>query len=204
MHRFLFIFLAVSILLALPASGRAASEQALKLRASNGLSELTPPEAFLAGNFVADEIEPRYIFGKVQDFVKSRSCPAAWLIEAGEKMRLQARGQQPGPFEYTLYLEEDCPGKVVYYVFVDRSQAPEAQWLEWRRQFHGKSKTEPQYGAVKAALEEATKNGFPVNGELRFIETGGELQVEKPEAVLTGQAKFQPIYDLKEGKAVAR
>ena len=203
MHRFLFILLAISILQAFPASGRAGSEQALKLRASNGLSELKPPEAFLAGNFIADEIEPRYIFGKVQDFVKSRTCPIAWLIEEGEKTRLQAHGQQAGPFEYTLYLEEDCPGKVVYYVFVDRSQAPEAQWLEWRKQFH-KSKADLQYGAVKAALEEAAKNGFQVNGELRFIETGGELQMEKPEAVLTGQAKFQPIYDLKEGKAVAR
>ena len=72
---------------------------------------------------MADEVDPGYIFGKVKDFVQSRSCPTNWLIEEGERKRIEARGTQSGPFEYTLYLEEDCPGKVVYYVFVDRSQA---------------------------------------------------------------------------------
>ena len=100
-------------------------------------------------------------------------------------------------------MEEDCPGKVAYYVFVDRSQANATQWMEWRRQFH-KSKAEPQYGAVKTTLEQAAQNGFPVDGELRFIEIEGDLLVRKPEDILTGELKFQPIYDLKQGKPLAR
>ncbi len=204
MRRFCFMILGASILLAFFGVAWAASEQAMKLRGQHGLSAFTPPESFLGGNFVADEVEPGYIFGKVKDFVKSRSCPTNWLIEEGERKRIEARGAQSGPFEYTLYLEEDCPGKVAYYVFVDRSQANAAQWMEWRKQFHGKSKTEPQYGAVKAALEQAAQNGFPVDGELRFVEIQGELLVKKAEDVLTSELKFQPVYDLKQGKAVTR
>jgi hypothetical protein len=204
MRRLGSMLLGASLLLALFGTAGAASEQAMKLRGKNGLSAFTPPEGFLAGNFVADEIEPGYIFGKVKDFVKSRSCPTSWLIEDGEKKRIETRDQQSGPVEYTLYLEEDCPGKVTYYVFVDRSQANLAQWMEWRKKFHGKSKTEPQYAPVKAVLEQAVQNGFPVDGELRFVEVEGALQLKKPEDILTGELKFQPIYDLKQGKAVPR
>ena len=153
---------------------------------------------------MADEVEPAFVFGKVRDFVKSRSCPTTWLIEEGEKKRIEARDSQSGPVEYTLYLEEDCPGKVVYYVFVDRSHADIAQWMQWRQKFHGKSKTEPQYGAAKFSLEQPAQNGFPVEAELRFMEINGDLSLKKPEEVMVGELKFQPIYDLKQGKAVAR
>jgi hypothetical protein len=68
----------------------AASEQAMKLRGTNGLSPYAPSEGFLAGNFVADEVEPGFVFGKVRDFVAARSCPAAWLIEEGESKRIEA------------------------------------------------------------------------------------------------------------------
>jgi hypothetical protein len=204
MRRLCSMLLGVSLLLAIFGIVWAASEQAIKLRGKNGLSAYTPPDGFLSGNFVADEIEPGYIFGRLKDFVISRSCPTSWLIEDGEKKRLETRDQQAGPIEYTLYLEEDCPGKVAYYVFVDRSQANLAQWMEWRKKFHGKSKTEPQYAPVKAVLEQAVQNGFPVDGELRFVEVEGALQLKKPEDILTGELKFQPIYDLKQGKAVPR
>jgi len=181
----------------------AASEQAMKLRTRSDLSEFTPPAAFLNGNFVADEVEPAYIFGKVSDFVKTRSCPAAWLIDGGERDRLQKQGQQSGPFEYTLYLEEDCPDKIVHYVFIDRSQADSAQWMEWRKQFH-KSKADMLYSAVKADLEKAAQNGVGVAGELRFVEINGDLSVKRPEDYLTADLKTKPIYDLKQGKAVAQ
>jgi hypothetical protein len=197
------ILLGLALLLALEGVTGAASEQAMRLRGKNALSEYSPPEAFLAGNFVADEVEPAYIFGKVEDFVRTRTCPTSWLIEAGERKRLESRQPESGPVEYTLYLEEDCPGKVVYYVFVDRSQANTTQWLEWRRQFH-KSKTDPQYGAAKLSLEQATQNGCPVDGELRFVEVEGDLLLKKPEEVLIGELKFSPIYDLKACKAVAK
>jgi len=204
MRRFCSVLLGFLIVLALSASTWAASEQAVKLRGKSALSEYTPPEAFLSGNFVADEVEPVCVFGKVKDFVKSRSCTTTWLIEEGEKKRIEARGQQSGPIEYTMYLEDDCPGKVAYYVFVDRSQAKGAEWMQWRQQFHGKNKTEPQYGAVKAGLEQAAQNGFPVDAELRFIEINGDLSLKKPEDILIGELKVQPIYDLKQGKAIAR
>lgn len=193
---------AVSILLALCGAAGAASEQAMKLRSQNGLSEYAPPEAFLAGNFLADETDPAYIFGKVRDFAKSLSCPATWLIEESERKRIEAQGQQSGPIEYSIYLEADCPGKVAYYVFVDRS-FNSAQWLEWRRQFH-KSKAEPHYGAAKAGLEQAAQKGFVVDGELRFIALNGDLLLKRPEDVLAGELKFQPIYDLKRNQALTK
>jgi len=182
----------------------AASEEALKLRSRNALIGFPPAEAFLSGNFVADEIEPGFIFGKVADFVKSRSCPTTWLIEEGEKRRIEGKDRQASPLEYSVYLEEDCPGRVTYYVFVDRSHHDMAQWMQWRQQFHGRSKAEPQYAAAKSGLEQAAQNGFPVNAELRFLEVNGELSLKKPEEFLMGELKFQPVYDLKQGKAVSR
>lgn len=203
MRRLCLMGLGLSLALALPAATWGASEQAVKLRNQSTLTEYSPPETFLSGNFVADEIEPGYVFGKVKDFVKSLSCTTAWLIEEGEKKRIEGKQSQSGPFEYSLYLEEDCPGKVGHYVFVDRSQAGVAQWMQWRQQFH-KSKVEPQYGAAKNSLEQAAKNGFPVDAELRFIEFNGELSLGKPEEILMDELKFQPVYDLKQGKAFAR
>jgi len=197
------VLVGLSLLLAITGVPWAASERAMNLRGKNALSDYSPPESFLTGNFVADEVEPSYIFGKVRDFVRSRSCPTTWLIEEGERTRIERREQQSGPLEYTLYLEEDCPGKIVYYVFVDRSQANLTQWMEWRKQFH-KSKTEPHYGAAKISLEQASQSGFPVAAELRFVEIGGELLLKRPEEVLIGDLGFPPTYDLKARKAVAK
>jgi len=180
----------------------AASEPAMKLRSQNSLSEFAPPEVFLAGNFLADETDPAYIFGKVGDFVKSLACPATWLIEESERKRIEARGQQSGPVEYSIYLEADCPGKLTYYIFVDRS-FNSAQWLEWRRQFH-KSKAEPHYEVVRASLEQAAQRGFVVDGELRFVALNGDLLLKRPEEILTGELKFQPIYDLKKNQALTK
>ncbi len=203
MRRRCSMLLGFSLVLALAAVSWAASEQAMRLRVGSSLSEYSPPETFLSGNFVADEIEPAYIFGKVRDFVKSRSCATAWLIEEGERKRVAAWDKQSGPMEYTLYLEEDCPGKVTFYVFVDRSQANVAQWMQWRQQFH-KSKADPQYGAARVGFEQAAANGFPVDAEMRFLAINGDLSLQKPEDILLGELKFRPIYDLKQGKAVTR
>jgi hypothetical protein len=180
----------------------AASEPAMKLRSQNGLSEFAPPEAFLAGNFLADETEPAFIFGKVRDFSKSLSCPATWLIEEGERKRIEAVGQSSGPVEYSIYLETDCPGKVTYYIFVDRS-INSAQWLEWRRQFH-KNKADPHYKEAKTSLDQAAQKGFAVDAELRFVALNGDLLLKRPEDVLAGELKFQPIYDLKKNQALTK
>jgi hypothetical protein len=196
------LLLIISVIVA-PLSCWGASAGAVKLRALNGLSEFVPPESFPDGNFIADEINPQYVFGKIGDFRKSRSCPTAWLIEDGQRERLKNRQDLSGPFEYTLYLEEDCPGKVVYYVFIDRSQSKAGQGLEWRRVFH-KSKTEEEYGAAGAALEQAAGKGFPVVAELRFVEVGGELILKKNEDFLRGDLKVKPLYDLKRGSAAGK
>jgi hypothetical protein len=180
----------------------AASEQAMKLRSQNCLSEFAPPEAFLSGNFLADETELAFIFGKVRDFTKSLVCPATWLIEEGERKRIESRGQSSDPVEYSIYLEADCPGKLTYYIFVDRS-FNSAQWLEWRRQFH-KTKADPHYGAVKAGLEQAAQKGFVVDGELRFVALNGDLLLMRPEDILTDELKFQPIYDLRKNQALSK
>ncbi len=203
MRRLYFVFLSVALVAACFGTALAASEQAMKLRGGSGLVAYTPPETFLSGNFVADEDNPGFVFGKVRDFVKSRSCPVAWLIEEGELKRIEGRDQQSGPVEYTLYLEEDCPGKVVHYVFVDRSQANTSQWMEWRKQFH-KNKVDQQYGAAKARLDQAAQNGFSVDGELRFLEVNGDLALKKPEEILIGELKFKPIYDIGQGKAISK
>ena len=203
MRRLRSIVWSVSFLLVFCGAAAAASEQAMKLRGQNGLSEFAPPEAFLSGNFLADETDPAYIFGKVKDFAKSLTCPATWLIEEGERKRIEARGQSSDPVEYSIYLEADCPDKVTYYVFVDRS-FNSAQWLEWRRKFHGKSKTDLHYEAARASLDQAARNGFVVDGELRFVALNGDLLLKRPEDVLIGELKFHPIYDLKKNQALTK
>jgi hypothetical protein len=182
--------------------GGGVSEQAMKLRSQNSLSEYAPPEAFLSGNFLADETDPAFIFGKVRDFAKSLSCPTTWLIEESERKRIEARGQQSGPIEYSIYLEADCAAQVTYYIFVDRS-FNSAQWLEWRRPFH-RTKADPHYKEAKARLDQAAQNGFTVDGELRFIALNGDLLLKRPEDVLVGELKFQPIYDLKKNQALTK
>ena len=119
----------------------------------------------------------------------SLKCPTAWLIEADQKNRPD---RHP---EFTVYLEEDCPGKVVYYVFIDQSNLTPKQWIEWREKFH-KSKTEPEFGSTKSKLDKACDAGCGVGAELRFIQKNGELQTTSPETVLRRDLKFAPIYDL--------
>ena len=202
MRRYGCMLLGAAMVLAICGAAVAASEQAMKLRSQNSLSEFAPPEAFLAGNFLADETEPAFIFGKVRDFTKSLACPATWLIEEGERKRIEARSQSSDPVEYSIYLEADCPGKVTYYIFVDRS-FNSAQWLEWRRQFH-KTKADPHYKEAKTSLDQAAQNGFVVDGELRFVALNGDLLLKRPEDILAGELKFQPIYDLRKNQALSK
>ncbi len=117
--RLLPIFLGFLLLLGTSFTALAAGPQAMALRQANGLTVFTPPEKFLGGNFVADEMNPAFIFGPVKSFVSTRKCPTTWLIEAGAKNTKAKPGSPGEPAEYTLYLEEDCPDNVVYYVFID-------------------------------------------------------------------------------------
>ena len=198
------MFLGVLLLLGNSSAALATSQKAMALREANGLTVFTPPEKFLAGNFVADEMNPAFIFGPVNSFVSSRKCPTTWLIETGAK-NIPAKAGSPGqPAEYTLYLEEDCPDKVVYYVFIDQSGPTPQQWIDYRRQFHGQSKTEPEFGLTKSKLEQACQDGCGVGAELRFIQENGKLLRQSPEKFLLQELKFAPIYDLNQRKKISQ
>jgi hypothetical protein len=182
----------------------AASQKAEELRKANALTEFSPPDAFLAGYFLADEMEPSALFGPVADFVKSLKCPTTWLIEEGDKARIAIPANSGTPMEYSLYLEADRPEGVTYYVFVDQSALTPQQWIEWRKQFH-KSKAEGEYGATKDRLEKAVAEGMKIGGELRFILKNGELSSGKtPEAVLRDDLAFAPSFDLKQGVKLSK
>jgi hypothetical protein len=201
MMRLLPLLLGVILLVGNGSGAWAASPKAMSLRQANGLTAFTPPAKFLAGNFVADEMNPSVIFGPVKDFAASLKCPTAWLIEAGDKNRLAGQGSTP--MEYTVYLEEDCPDQVVYYVFIDQSGLTPQQWIEWRAKFHG-TKAEPEYSSTKSKLDRACKAGCGVGAELRFIQKNGELVDQSPEAVLRGDLHYPPIYDLNRQKKISR
>jgi hypothetical protein len=198
------IFLGLLLVIGMNSTALAASPKATALRQASGLTAFTPPETFLSGNFVAEEMNPAYIFGPVKSFVGSRKCPTTWLIEKGVKDTLEQPGEAGKPAEYTLILEEDCPGKVLYYVFVNQGGLTPQQWLDYRAKFHGKTKTEPEFGSTKARLEQACQNGCGVVAELRFIQKNGELLHRSPEKYLRQELKFTPIYDLNQQKKISR
>src|SRR5665647_314933 len=105
MMRLLALFLGFILLVGHGTTAFAASAKATALRQANALTAFTPPEKFLAGNFVADEMNPGFIFGPVQAFAASRQCTTTWLIESGDKNRPAGPGTPDAIAEYTLYLE---------------------------------------------------------------------------------------------------
>ena len=203
MMRLLPIFLGFLLVVSNGSGVWAASQKATALRQANLLVAFTPPEKFLAGNFVADEMNPGFIFGTVKAFAASRKCAMAWLIEEGAKNRPAGQGSPDKLAEYTIYLEEDCPDRVVYYVFIDQSGLTPQQWIEWREKFH-KSKAEPQFGSTKSKLDQACTAGCGVGAEMRFLMKDGELMTKPLEEVLRVDLKFAPIYDLNRQKKIAQ
>ena len=184
------------------ANAWAASAKAMALRQANGLVAFTPTDKFLSANFVADETNPAFVFGPVKAFAASRKCPTTWLYEGDRKPPAEATGKAM-PMEYTVYLEEDCPNKVIYYVFIDQSDLTPQQWIEWRQRFH-KSKTEEEYGQTKSKLEKACAAGCGFNAELRFIQINGQLLNKSPEKYLQTDRKFAPLYDLNLQKKLSK
>ncbi|MFZ5449811.1 MAG: hypothetical protein ACOZFS_14370 [Thermodesulfobacteriota bacterium] len=203
MKRMVPVVLGFLLVVGAVSEGLAASAKAIALRQAQGLTEFTPPEKFLFGNFVADEMNPNVIFGPIQGFVSTRKCPTTWLIEAGQKARLPGQGSQDMPQEYTVYLEEDCADKIVYYVFIDQSALTPQQWIEWREKFH-KSKAGEQFATAKSKLEQACTAGCGVGAELRFVQENGELAAKSPEEILLLDLKFAPIYDLNQQQKVSK
>ena len=184
------------------ANAWAASAKAMALRQANGLVAFTPTDKFLSANFVADETNPAFVFGPVKAFAASRKCPTTWLYEGDRKPPEKSAGKAI-PMEYTIYLEEDCPNKVIYYVFIDQSDLTPQQWIEWRQRFH-KSKTEEEYGQTKSKLEKACAAGCGFNAELRFIQINGQLLNKSPEKYLQTDRKFAPLYDLNLQKKLSK
>ena len=86
--------------------------------------------------------------------------PTTWLIEAGDKNQPAGPGGPDKLVEYTLYLEEDCPDKVVYYVFIDQSGLTPQQWIEWR------GKIPQEQGGAGIWLDQI-QTGYSLRGGLR-------------------------------------
>ncbi len=182
------------------------SPAALALRKEGGLLPQAPLPAVPGSYFVADEATPGFIFGPVEAYVTSRSCPTAWLMETGEKERLDrhlAAAGQSAPFEYSLVLEEDCPGRVTHATFVFLSAVDAKGWEQWRQQFH-KSKTEGYYGAARDRLQKAAAEGVAVGGELRFLSVNGELLPRRMEDVLQAEGRCPPVFDLVNGRRLGK
>jgi hypothetical protein len=200
------IFLGFLLLVGNSSKVLAASQRATALRQTNGLTVFTPPEKFLAGNFVADEMTPAFIFGPVKSFVSSRKYPTTWLIEDDAKNTQDKPSSRGQPAKHSLYLEEDCPDKVFYYVFIDQSGLPPPQLIDYwcHRQCHSQSKTEPEYDVFKSKLERAFQDGCGVGVALRFIQKDGELWTNSLEQFLLQDLKFAPIYDINHRKKVSQ
>ena len=176
-----------------------AAESAQTFRQKNGLLAYAPPVWFLEGYFIAREKNPGYIFGTVQDFVKTLGATTTWLIEDLELERLEvasAEGKNP---EYSLYLEAVSPQHTEYWVFVVLPHESAQAWFDARRAYHGR-KAEGYYGKTQSELEHALSQGIKIKAELRFLIEKGDLSLQFPEDVIMKRDKFQPVFDLSAGR----
>ena len=176
-----------------------AAESSKTFREKNGLLAYAPPVWFLQGYFIAREKNPGYIFGTVQDFVKTLGGSTTWLIEDLELKRIEgasAEGKNP---EYSLYLEAVSPERTEYWVFVVLPHESAQAWFDARRAYHGR-KAEGYYGKTRSELERALSQGLKIKAELRFFIEKGDLRLEPPEDVIMNRYKFQPVFDLGAGR----
>ena len=176
-----------------------AAESAQTFRQKNGLLAYAPPGWFLEGYFIAREKNPGYIFGTVQDFVRTLGDKTTWLIEDLERKRLELASVEGKNPEYSLYLEAVSPQSTEYWIFVvlpyERAQA----WFDARRAYHGR-KAEGYYGKTQSKLERAFSQGLKIKAELRFLIEKGDLSLQSPEDAIMNRYKFQPVFDLNSGR----
>lgn len=179
------------------------SKQALDLRQTGDLVPYAPGPEVLNAYFTADENAPTAVYGPVSAYAKSRACKASWLIEKGELTRVERlKGLKDiPPFEFSVTLEEDCPGKVSHAVFVTSPGSTPEAWLKWRSQFHGR-KAEAHYGAALQGLKKAEAAGLGPTAELRFLSVNGELDCRNLEDVLKAEGRLKPVFDLIKGEPV--
>lgn len=197
-HPLLISLALLGLILAANAPARA-GQSAPSFREQNDLVPFTPPAWFLEGHFVARETQPRYLFGTVADFAGSLPGPTAWLIEREEQQRQERLAREGKAFEYTVYLESPGPAGPEYWVFVVLPHKNAQEWFQERWSYH-KSKAKDFYGQTQSGLERALAQGLTISGELRFLVQEGQVSLQVPEDLLSGQAKFPPAYDLQEGR----
>ena len=176
-----------------------AAEPAQTFREKNGLLAYAPPVWFLEGYFITREKNPGYIFGTVQDFVRTLGGTTTWLIEDLELKRLElasAEGKNP---EYSLFLEAVSPQGTEYWVFVVLPHENAQAWFDARRAYHGR-KADGYYGKTRSELERALSQGLKIKGELRFLIERGDISLLVPEDEIRSRYKFQPVFDLSAGR----
>jgi len=176
-----------------------AAESAQTFREKNGLLAYAPPVWFLEGYFIAREKNPGYIFGTVQDFVKTLGGTTTWLIEDLELKRVELASVEGKNPEYSLYLEAVSPQGTEYWVFVVLPHENAQAWFDARRAYHGR-KAEGYYGKTRSELERALSQGLKIKAELRFLIERGDISLQSPEDVITNRYKFQPVFDLSAGR----
>ena len=176
-----------------------AAESAQTFRQKNGLLAYAPPVWFLEGYFIAREKNPGYIFGTVQDFVRTLGGTTTWLIEDLELKRVElasAEGKNP---EYSLFLEAVSPQGTEYWVFVVLPHENAQAWFDARRAYHGR-KAADYYGRTQSELEHALNQGIKIKAELRFLIERGDISLLVPEDEIRSRYQFQPVFDLGAGR----
>jgi hypothetical protein len=178
-----------------------AAESAQTFREKNGLLAYAPPVWFLEGYFIAREKNPGYIFGTVQDFVKTLGGTTTWLIEDLELKRVELASVEGKNPEYSLYLEAVSPQGTEYWVFVVLPHESAQAWFDARRAYHGR-KAEGYYGKTQSELERALGQGIKIKAELRFLIEKGDISLLVPEDTIMNRYKFQPVFDLNSGRCL--
>lgn len=182
---------------------QAPSREAQELRQIGDLIPYAPPHEVLGAYFTADENAPTAVYGPLSVYAKTRACKTAWLIEKGEQTRVERlKGLKDiPPFEFSVTLEEDCPGAVSHAVFVTSPGSTPEAWFKWRRQFHGGKATD-YYGTTQEHLKKAEAAGLAPTAELRFLSVNGELVCRNLEEVLRAEGRLAPVFDLTKGVPV--
>ena len=176
-----------------------AAESAQTFRQKNGLLAYAPPVWFLEGYFIAREKNPSYIFGTVQDFVRTLGGTTTWLIEDLELKHLELASVEGKNPEYSLFLEAVSPQGTQYWVFVVLPHESAQAWFDARRAYHGR-KAEGYYGRTRSELERALSQGLKIKAELRFLIERGDISLQAPEDAILNRYKFQPVFDLSAGR----
>jgi len=176
-----------------------AAESSKTFRQTNGLLAYAPPVWFLQGYFIAREKNPGYIFGTVQDFVRTLGGTTTWLIEDLELKRVELASVEEKNPEYSLFLEAVSPQGTEYCVFVVLPHESAQAWFDARRAYHGR-KAEGYYGKTRSELERALSQGIKIKAELRFLIERGDISLLVPEDEIRSRYKFQPVFDLSAGR----